>query len=121
MTYATNIARCFQITVCGTEGQVDVSRSNEKGKAGYSVTTIDATGTRTEFLEFCGIERELEAFVKLCLNQNPRDPIDSDMLSPVHAFADLAVIETLIRAEQASLTNVPDISVQSCTYDPRPR
>uniref|UniRef100_A0A7S2ZIR9 Gfo/Idh/MocA-like oxidoreductase N-terminal domain-containing protein n=1 Tax=Rhodosorus marinus TaxID=101924 RepID=A0A7S2ZIR9_9RHOD len=89
VTYATSTHR-FNLIVVGSDGVVIVERVG----GGYKVTKRRGNDEPSSVTHgFCGVENEIDAFVRLCLGKDPIDPSDPDLLDPIHAFSDLAMIE----------------------------
>lgn len=97
VTYAGTVGQ-FDLQITGTEGRVALRRKFGEGTSGYAM--VDARGIETDY-PFGGIEEEFARFADACAGGDEDSGGAVDVLSPVEALRDIALVEAIMESGRA--------------------
>lgn len=100
VSFATAVFE-WRLVVVGSKGDIVIERV--QGKPGYKMSVKNAEGIQSEeFVPFCGIDKEFEAFVESC-----RMGKLDERLSAKEAFNDMATVHCMFQSsEEGRMVNV---------------
>jgi len=99
-------SRRFEVRVRGETGSLEIGRSEQDGKHGYTLRTITSgEDDDLQFYPFCGVEREIEVFVDACRGKG--DLREALKMRPRESLRDLGLIDAMLRSSESGKLVTP--------------